>query len=75
MKKVLAVVAVVCVMCVAGSALAQPSRNGNGRKQPPAQQQSMRNAPEFQGRGPRPQNVSDDFRGPRGDFRPEFFLE
>ena len=76
MKKVIAVVAVVCVMFAAGSALAQQKgdRRGNAQKMPPrnVQQQEMRNAPEFFGRGPRFQNVSDDFRGPRGDFRPGF---
>ena len=63
MKKVLAVTAVVCVMCVAGSALAQQHGRGN-QSQQMNRQQVMRNAPE------RPQNVSDDFRAPRRDFRP-----
>ena len=63
MKKVLAVVAVVCVVCVAGTALAQQHGRGN-QSQQMNRQQVMRNAPE------RPQNVSDDFRAPRRDFRP-----
>ena len=67
MKKVIAVVAVVCVMFAAGSALAQQREHRN--QQQMNHPQIMRNAPEF---GPRFQNVSGDFRGPRGDFRPEF---
>ena len=73
MKKVIAVVAVVCVMFAAGSALAQPK---DRRDRPQNVQQQMKrpqkNAQNFQERGPRFQNASDDFRGPRGDFRPGF---
>ena len=70
MKKVLAVVCVVCVMCVAGSALAQPKPRGNQPQN--VQQQMMSPHRDFQERGPRFQNVSDDFRGHHGDFRPGF---
>lgn len=70
MKKVIAVVAVVCIMFAAGSALAQQREHRN--QQQMNHPQIMRNAPEFPGRGPRPMNASGDFRGPRGDFRPEF---
>ena len=70
MKKVIAVVAVVCVMFAAGSALAQPK---DRRDQPQnVQQQMMSPHRDFQERGPRFQNVSDDFRGHHGDFRPGF---
>ena len=73
MKKAIAVVAVVCVMFAAGSDLAQTKERKN--QQQNVQQQMKRpqkNAQNFQERGPRFQNASDDFRGPRGDFRPGF---
>ena len=72
MKKVIAAVAVVCVMFAAGSALAQPKDRRNQPQNVQQMNRPQRNAPDFQERGPRFQNVSDDFRGPRGDFKPGF---
>ena len=72
MKKVIAVVAVVCVMFAAGSALAQPKDRRNQPQNVQQMNRPQRNAPDFQERGPRFQNVSVDFRGPRGDFKPGF---
>lgn len=58
MKKVLAVISVVCVMCVAGSAMANQSRNDRRHPMPP-QAQAM--------------EQRQDFRCPEGRFdgRPE----
>lgn len=69
MKKAVTAVAVVCVMCLAGTALAQQKEHRN--QQQMNRPQVTRNIQEFHGRGPRPQNVSGDIRGPHGDFRPD----
>ena len=70
MKKVLGAVAVVCVMCIAGSALAQTKERRNQQQQM-NRPQVTRNFQDFNGRGPRPMNVSGDIRGLRGDSRPD----
>lgn len=70
MRKAVAVAVAVCVMCAAGTAFAQRG-NQDSRKQLPPQR--MERPESFRGQeAPRPQNMSGDFRGPHGDFRPDF---